>query len=165
VNAGDLTDVTDINDVPEASEAESASFKGWKINLDLSGNYTYLEGSSSVTRSYKAERVITDSLATTSGIVFYTSFKPYSDECAIGGKTFLWAVKYDTGGAGGALLKGIALIQVSTAAIEQINLSSAFSQKGGRCTSAMEGVPPTAQGLSLITMPPPVKRVIHVKER
>ena len=165
VNAGDLTDVTDINDVPEASEAESASFKGWKINLDLSGNYTYLEGSSSVTRSYKAERVITDSLATTSGIVFYTAFKPYSDECAIGGKTFLWAVKYDTGGAGGALLKGIALIQVSTAAIEQINLSSAFSQKGGRCTSAMEGVPPTAQGLSLITMPPPVKRVIHVKER
>jgi len=165
VSAGDLTNVTDINDVPEASEAESASFKGWKINLDLSGNYTYLEGGSSVTRSYKAERVITDSLATTSGVVFYTTFKPYSEECAIGGKTFLWAVKYDTGGAGGALLKGIALIQVSTAAIEQINLSSAFTQKGGRCTAAMEGVPPTAQGLSLITMPPPVKRVIHVKER
>jgi type IV pilus assembly protein PilY1 len=165
VSAAQLTNVTDINDVPESSEAESTSFKGWKINLDLSGNYTYLEGGSSVTHSYKAERVITDSLATTSGIVFYTTYKPYSDECAIGGKTFLWAVKYDTGGAGGALLKGIALIQVSTAAIEQINLSSAFTQKGGRCTAAMEGVPPTAQGLSLITMPPPVKRVIHVKER
>jgi type IV pilus assembly protein PilY1 len=165
VSAAQLTDVTDINDVPESSEAESTSFKGWKINLDLSGNYTYLEGGSSVTRSYKAERVITDSLATTSGIVFYTSFKPYSDECAIGGKTFLWAVKYDTGGAGGALLKGIALIQVSTAAIEQINLSSAFTRKGGRCTAAMEGVPPTAQGLSIISMPPPVKRVIHLEER
>jgi type IV pilus assembly protein PilY1 len=165
VSAAQLTNVTDINDVPESSEAESTSFKGWKINLDLSGNYTYLEGESSVTHSYKAERVITDPLATISGIVFYTSYKPYSDECAIGGKTFLWAVKYDTGGAGGALLKGIALIQVSTAAIEQINLSSAFTRKGGRCTAAMEGVPPTAQGLSLITMPPPVKRVIHLEER
>lgn len=165
VSAGDLTNVTDINDVPSASEAEKPDFKGWYINLDASGNYTYLEGGSNVTRSYKAERVITDPLATISGIVFFTTFKPYSDECSIGGKTFLWAVKYDTGGAGGALLKGIALIQVSTAAIEQLNLSTAFTQKGGRRTEAMEGVPPTAQGLSLITMPPPVKRVIHIKER
>ncbi|NWF51734.1 MAG: hypothetical protein HXY47_01455 [Nitrospirae bacterium] len=165
VSAGNLTDVTDIDDVPSATEAEDSSFKGWYINLDTSGDYSYLEGDSSVTRSYKAERVITDSIATTSGIVFFTTFKPYSDECAIGGKTFLWAVKYDTGGAGGALLKGVALIQVSTAAIEQINLSGAFTQKGGRCSAAMEGVPPTAQGLSLITMPPPVKRIIHIKER
>jgi type IV pilus assembly protein PilY1 len=163
--AGDLTDVTDINNVPDPIDTENASFKGWYISLDASGNYAYLEGSTSVTRSYKAERMITDPLATTTGIVFFTTFKPYSDECAIGGKTFLWAALYNTGGAGGNLLKGIALIQVSTAAIEQIDLSSAFSQKGGRCSAAMEGVPPTAQGLSLITMPPPIKRVIHIRER
>ncbi len=29
----------------------------------------------------------------------------------------------------------------------------------------MEGVPPTAQGLSLLVPPPPVKRILHMKER
>jgi type IV pilus assembly protein PilY1 len=63
------------------------------------------------------------------------------------------------------LLKGIALLQVSTGSIEQVNLSTAFSEKGGRRTSALEGVPPTAQGLSLLSTPPPVKRILHMRER
>ena len=29
----------------------------------------------------------------------------------------------------------------------------------------MEGVPPTAQGLSLLSRLPPVKRILHMKER
>jgi hypothetical protein len=141
--------------------------EGWKIDLDAEGNYTYSEGTPPVpiTRFYRAERVITDVLTTTSGLVFFTTYKPYSDVCAYGGKSFIWAVRYNTGGAPGAMLKGIALLQVSTGSIEQIDLSTAFSQGGGRKTSALEGVPPTAQGLSLLSTPPPVKRILHMRER
>ncbi|MFH0932939.1 MAG: hypothetical protein V1832_01305 [Nitrospirota bacterium] len=165
VSLGTLTNVTSIGSVPSENTANSASFTGWYINLEASGNYTYLEGSTSVTRGYRAERVITDPLATTTGLAFFTTYKPYSDECGLGGKSFIWGVRYNTGGAGGALLKGTALLQVSTGSIEQINLSQALSEMGGRRTSALEGVPPTAQGLSLLTPPPPLKRTLHIKER
>jgi type IV pilus assembly protein PilY1 len=165
VNSGDLTNVTSIGSVPTETTANSASFKGWYINLDTSGNYSYLEGTSSVTRAYRAERMITDPMATTTGLAFFTTYKPYNDECGLGGKSFIWAVRYTTGGAAGALLKGTALLQVSTGSIEQLNLSTAFTEAGGRKSSALEGVPPTAQGLSLLTQPPPVKRTIHMRER
>jgi len=161
----DLTNVTSIGSVPSENTADSASFKGWYINLESSGNYTYIEGVTPVTRGYRAERVITDPLATTTGLAFFTTYKPYSDECGLGGKSFIWGVRYNTGGAGGALLKGTALLQVSTGSIEQINLSQALSEMGGRRTSALEGVPPTAQGLSLLSPPPPIKRTLHIKER
>jgi type IV pilus assembly protein PilY1 len=127
--------------------------EGWYINLDTSLG------------SYRAERVITDPLTTTTGIVFFTTYKPYNDVCSYGGKSFIWALKYDTGAAPGALLKGVALLQVSTGSIEQVDLSTAFTEKSGRRTGALEGVPPTSQGLSLMTTPPPVKRVIHMRER
>jgi type IV pilus assembly protein PilY1 len=124
-----------------------------------------------VTRPFRAERVITDPLATTSGVVFFTTYKPYADECALGGKSFLWALRYNTGDAPSyAVMKGKALVQVSTASVEQIDLSKAFRAEfgggmGGRRTGAMEGVPPTAQGLSLLSQPPPVKRIMHMMER
>lgn len=165
VSSGVLTNVTSIGSVPTETIANSASFKGWYINLDTSGNYSYLEGTSSVTRAYRAERMITDPMATTTGLAFFTTYKPYNDECGLGGKSFIWAVRYNTGGAAGALLKGTALLQVSTGSIEQLNLSTAFTEAGGRKSAALEGVPPTAQGLSLLSQPPPVKRVLHIRER
>jgi len=155
--------LTDVSSNPSADPSLIPA--GWYINLDASGSYTYTEGSSNITRNYRAERVITDPLATTTGLVFFTTFKPYTDICAYGGKSFIWSLKYDSGGAPGALLKGIALLQVSTGSIEQIDLSSAFTQKNGRRTIALEGVPPTAQGLSILSTPPPLKRTIHIKER
>lgn len=160
-------DASEIANVPSESLANSAGFKGWRISLDASGNYAY----DNTTRLFRAERVITDPLSTTAGLVFFTTYKPYGDECALGGKSFLWAVKYNTGGAAAqALLKGKALVQVSTASVEQIDLSQAFQgdttvHRSGRRSAAIEGVPPTAQGLSLITSPPPVKRVLHMRER
>ena len=184
---GELTNVTNVANTP--ANPDDASFKGWYINLEpavstaspntytncngvgtttcAAGKYGYCEGDPSaiVCRNYKTERVITDPLATTSGVVFFTTYKPYSDECDIGGKSFIWAVKYSTGGSAGALLKGKALMQVSTGSIEQLDLSTAFSGAGGRRTTALEGVPPTAQGLSLISTPPPVKRILHMRER
>jgi len=156
--SGTLTDVSTVENPASIED-------GWKIDLDPTGDYTYREGSTDVTRTYRAERVITDPLATSSGLVFFTTYKPYTDVCAYGGKSFIWAVKYSTGGAPGALLKGIALLQVSTGSIEQVNLSTAFTERNLRRTSALEGVPPTAQGLSLMSTPPPVKRTIHMRER
>ncbi len=165
--SGTLTDVTNTPDADPSAIAD-----GWKIDLDASGNYTHCEVrnpdgtcAQSFTRFYRAERVITDPLTTTSGVVFFVSYKPYTDVCAYGGKSFIWAVRYNTGGAAGALLKGVALLQVSTGSIEQLDLSKAFTEEGGRRTSALEGVPPTAQGLSILSQPPPVKRTLHIKER
>lgn len=165
-------DVTTFTNVPEESTANSAGFKGWYIDLDPSATYTY----DNTSRLFRAERVITDPLATTSGVVFFTTYKPYGDECALGGKSFLWALRYNTGGApSGAVMKGKALVQVSTASVEQMDLATAFQKasgegagglhKDGRRTGAIEGVPPTAQGLSLLSQPPPVKRIMHMMER
>lgn len=155
---GSLTDVTSNASADSSTVSTSG---GWYINLDASGSYTY----SGSTKDYRAERVITDPLSTTTGLVFFTTYKPYNDICSYGGKSFIWAMKYDTGGAPGALLKGTALLQTSTGSIEQLKLSTAFSDAGGRKTTALEGVPPTSQGLSIITTPAPAKRIIHIRER
>jgi uncharacterized protein YbcV (DUF1398 family) len=168
VSTGSLTDVTAIGNVPSEVTANAAGFSGWYINLDLSGSFAYPEGDppASVTKSYMAERIITDPLASTSGLVFFTSYKPYNDVCAYGGKSFVWVVRYNTGGAPTtAILKGIALLQVSTGSIEQIGMASQFTYAGGRKTAAMEGVPPTAQGLSILSPPPAIKRILHMRER
>jgi type IV pilus assembly protein PilY1 len=160
--------VTSISNVPPEDVANAGGFKGWYIDLDPSASYSY---DNTAARLFRAERVITDPLATTSGVVFFTTYKPYGDECALGGKSFLWAVRYNSGGAPPlAVMKGKALVQVSTASVEQLDLSLAFTaayggEKDGRRTGAMEGVPPTAQGLSLLSQPPPVKRMLHMKER
>jgi type IV pilus assembly protein PilY1 len=109
--------------------------------------------------------MITDPLASIGqGIVYFTTYKPSNDICTFGGKSFIWAMQYNTGGIP-ALLSGKALIQVSTGAIEQKDLATAFSAGGGRKSAAMEGKPPEAQGLSIIAGPPPTRKVIHVKER
>jgi type IV pilus assembly protein PilY1 len=166
VSESDLTDVS--NTFP------SSVVNGWFIQLDPSGSA--ILDNTGIPQSYQAERVITDPLATTAGVVFFTTLRPYSAECAIGGRTFLWAVQYDTGGIPSAYsLTGKALMQVSTASVEQVDLGTAFSipvsgadqtlHRGGRRSYAMEGVPPTAQGLSLLVPPPPVKRILHMKER
>ena len=165
VNLAALTDVTNVANAPNDNIANDTGFKGWYINLDLDGSYTYQEGASLVTRKYLAERVITDPLAASTGVAFFTTYKPYNEDCAIGGKSFIWAVKYNTGGAPGALLKGKALIQVSTGSIEQVDISTQMTESGDRKSLSMEGVPPTAQGLSILTTPPPVNRFIHKIER
>jgi len=157
ISVGALTNA----DTPPTTEP----YGGWFINLDTSSPADY-DGTGSL--SYQAERVITDPLTTTSGVVLFTSYRPYGDDCAIGGRTFLWAVQYNTGGAPAFALKGKALMQVSTANVEQLDLSTAFSggqSRGGRRSYSMEGVPPLAQGLSIMSPPPPVKRLLHIRER
>ncbi len=117
---------------------------------------------------YGAERVITDPDASISGAVYFTTFKPYFEQCGIGGKSFLWAVNYDNGAcladSVGNESKGMALLQVSTGSIQQINLATTLTFNGGRSSGAFEGMPPTAQGLALFTAPPPVRKMLHVRE-
>lgn len=151
---------------------------GFRILLDApANNVTYCDAynadgtcAQSSTKNYWAERIITDPVASPgAGAVFYTTYKPYNDECGLGGKSFIWAIGADTGASAGSTLKGVGLLQVSTGSIEQIDLKKAFMTQDGtkyvQRSSAMEGVPPTSQGLALISQPPPQKRVVHIKER
>ena len=171
VTFNDLTrTVSELGAVNLSTAAGSSDPDGWYIALDGSGNHTFDEDNNGTTandvaRSYNAERVITDPLSSTTGLVYFTTYMPYNDLCAIGGKSFIWAVKYDTGGADPSLLQGTALIQVSTGSIEQLNLATAFTDKQGRRSGAMEGVPPTSQGLSIMSSPSPLKKVLHIRER
>jgi type IV pilus assembly protein PilY1 len=57
--------------------------KGWYINLSVSS---------------PSERVISEATVVAK-VVFFTSFIPDDDPCAYGGFSYLWAVKYLTGGA------------------------------------------------------------------
>jgi type IV pilus assembly protein PilY1 len=133
----------------------SEASNGWFIDLDSAGTFSY----DGVTRIYDAERVITNPLSTTTGNIFFTTFKPYSDACSIGGKSFIWSVRYDSG-CTATDLQGTALIQVSTGSIEQKNLANL-----GRKSGAIEGVPPTDQGLSIISQPPGIRKILHMREK
>lgn len=133
---------------------------GWKVTLD---------GPAS---GFSSERMITDPVASPAGAVFFTTFKPSNDVCKFGGNSLIWALRYDTGGVPPArAMQGKALIQVSTGAFAEISLSTAFSNPGDsrldgrRLATPITGVPPTSQGLSLITNPPAVKKFLHVREK
>jgi type IV pilus assembly protein PilY1 len=105
-------------------------------------------------------------VASTNGLVFYTTFKPYVNECSVGGQTKVWAVNYCNGGPGGTLLQGQVLAEVSTGAIAQINLATDMTGNSGRSTViSTPGAPPTGQGLAVFLTPPPIKRVLQMRER
>ena len=137
---------------------------GWYINLF---NHT------STDTQYN-ERMITDPLAAQNGAVFFTTYTPDTDQCTYGGESYLWGVKYDTAAAVGSAISGIGLLQVSTGAISEIQLghgdlgfgsSTDASHMYGRRTSAISGVPPTGQGLSIVVPPKPTNKILHIKER
>jgi len=114
-----------------------------------------------------AERSVTDPLATTIGVVFFTTTKPSTDVCTFGGKSYVWAVKYDTGGTvPSGVLKGKAMIQLSTGAIQEINLGTAFNAQGNRRTSTpMQGIPPLDQSLNVPISPKPINRILHMQKK
>lgn len=132
--------------------------KGWYITLDAESALT----------SMGAERSITDPVALTNGLVVFTTFEPTSDVCKFGGDSYVWGVKYNTGGTPpGASLDAKVLVQVSTGAFEEVTLRSALTDREGRKQgTAMVGKPPVD--------PPPVisnagnkppKRILHIQER
>jgi len=145
LTASALTDETSISSF-------SSSSSGWYIGLD-----TY-------TSSYGSERVITDPVASTSGVVYFTTFMPSSDVCGYGGNSYIWAVKYNTGGLpASTALSGKLLLQVSTGAFAEVSVSSTFASS--RKSGAITGMPPLSSGLSVTTNPKPVKKILHIQER
>ncbi len=132
----------------------AASDKGWKIDLGAASGSNY------------PKRVITDTLASTSGVVTFTTFTPSKDVCSYGGSTSVWAVKHDTGGSGAAKLKGQLLMQLSTGAFEQVDFSKAFTENSLRETGTYKGVPPaTPPSITANTNHFPTKRFLHIQER
>ena len=148
----------DVSTAPASTLAAKAP--GWSINLDAADSVSLME------------RVITDPVALSNGTVYFTTFKPSADICKFGGESLIWAVRYNTGGnPSSATMQGTALMQVSTGAFAEVKLSTAFENPGNlrldgrRLADPIQGVPPTAQGLSLITNPKPVKKFLHVREK
>jgi type IV pilus assembly protein PilY1 len=135
-----------------------SSEKGWYITLDAESTST----------SMGAERSITDPVALTNGLVQFTTFKPTSDVCKFGGDSYIWGVKYDTGGTPpGAALDSKVLVQVSTGAFEEVTLRTSLTANSGRkMGTPMVGKPPSD--------PPPVisnagnkpsKKILHLQEK
>lgn len=155
-SVGSLDDVT-------TTQVDSVD-NGWHIRLEAgdSGN-----------TGYYAERSVTNPAALLSGVVYFTTYKPGKDLCSVGGKPFFWGVKYKTGGNAGALLTGKALIQISTGAIEQIDLATAFTQEGNRRADVQfaagdtggPGGQPGGDAPPLFSTHEPLKRIIHMRER
>jgi type IV pilus assembly protein PilY1 len=144
----------------------AAGDPGWKIDLDPSTT----AGVDGATTSEGAERVVTDTVALTNGTVFFTSFKPTMDICGYGGNSYLWGVKYDTGGQAAAnALKGKALIQLSTGEFKEVDLANAFTDTATlnrRMATPMTGKPPSdAPPIISSSQNKPVKKILHIQER
>ncbi|MDY0385115.1 Ig-like domain-containing protein [Trichlorobacter sp.] len=132
-----------------------AGSKGWFVNLD------------NLADGFSAERVITDPVASPSGVVFFTTFRPTDDVCGYGGNSYIWAVGYSSGAAPPTnAMQGKLMVQVSTGAFAEVSMADGFTAKGNRrSTDAIQGVPPKAQGLSLLTNPKPIKKILQVQEK
>ncbi len=152
-NAACTSSVSVLSLTEASTSAGTTDPEGWYINLDAAGT------------TINAERIITDPLAAPNGAVFFTSLAPTNDVCSFGGNSYLWAVKYDTGGSVAASLSGVGLLQVSTGAIEEVNLRTDFQEREGRRSSAMSGVPPLGQGLALVIPPKPTNKVLHIRKK
>lgn len=154
---------SELSPVDTTTTAGVTTTAGWYVNLRGAGSITYDENNNGtladdVAKNYNSERVITDPVVAPScGGVFFTTFEPYNDLCAIGGKSFIWQIQYNT--ATPSQCMGTALLQVSTGAIEQPKLGGTY------VTPSMEGLPPTGGGLNLMTAPLPVQKVLHVREK
>jgi len=148
---------TNLKDQTLTPTAAIGAYNGWYNNLD----------SSALNDGYSSERVITDPVASPSGVVFFTTFRPTTDVCGFGGNSFIWAVDYSTGGTPSSkAMKGSLMIQVSTGAFAELSMADDFGAKDGRRnTTAIQGVPPKAQGLSLMANPRPIKKVLQIQEK
>jgi type IV pilus assembly protein PilY1 len=156
-----LTDQS--GDSPSSTLSTGAT--GWYINLDTAlQSDGATQATTADTAATGAERVITDPLSVFSGVVFFTTYTPSSDVCSSGGNTYIWAVSYNVGNSVSGLT-GKALTQVSTGSIQELDLSSAFTSKGGRRTAAITGMPPKGQGLSVLIPPRPLKKYLHIRQK
>ncbi|GFO55173.1 hypothetical protein GMSM_21800 [Geomonas sp. Red276] len=160
------------NQTGDASTAPASTLgstkTGWYVNLATTENV--VQNNSTIT--YNAERVITNPNANTNGTVFFSTLMPTADPCGVGGQTYIWAFKYDTGAQPlAATMKGSILLQVSTGDLKQIQLATAFQNPTNqgynmrRLASPISGVPPTGSGMVGMNRPGPTKKLLHMQEK
>lgn len=136
---------------------DRTTMSGLPLTTSEKGWYVSMEGPAS---SMSAERVISNPTATSQGAVYFLSFAPNSEICSFGGTTYLWAMQYNTGEEIEFESQGKALVQVSTGEIKEIDLSTL-----GRKSVGFKGIPPTGQGIMVVTNPLPIKKFLHVQEQ
>lgn len=164
------TDTVNLADLGDATLGASADPDGWYILLDqcTDAQVPPVEYANCADPNVKfmTERVVTDTLSTPIGAVFFTTTKPSSDVCEFGGTSHLWAVDWGTGGAvNPSVLRGRAILQVSTGSIEEVELKTAFTEKGGRRTTGVQGVPPAGTPPGILVPPEPTNKFIHIFEK
>ncbi|MBF0537521.1 MAG: hypothetical protein HQL03_04610 [Nitrospirae bacterium] len=124
---------------------------------------------------YYMERGVTDPVVTGGNYVMFVTAKPSNDVCSFSGTSRVWAFNCATGGAvtnttcagksvNTSLLQGTMLLQLSTAAINQVNLKNTFASSPGLIsTPSSSGMPPPN--------PPPItkfgagNKIIHWLEK
>lgn len=146
-----LTDLKDQTASP--STALTTAQKGWYINMNAAAS------------PMSAERVISNPTPDPLGAIYFLSFAPTSDICGFGGTTYLWALDYKTGGRVTFVMQGKALVQVSTGEIRELTLSDALTENEGRKSEGFKGIPPTGQGIMVVTNPLPIRKFMHVQEQ
>jgi Tfp pilus tip-associated adhesin PilY1 len=143
-----------VTTLAAANAALASGKKGWYINLGAASGSNY------------PKRVITNPVASTTGVITFTTFTPSTDVCTFGGTTSVWSVKYDTGGVGSINLKGQILIQLSTGAFQQIDVATAFTENLNRETPQYQGVPPKSEpAITTNSNHTPSKRILHIQEK
>jgi type IV pilus assembly protein PilY1 len=165
IDPGCATLLTTDNLTDQTSAGSTTAPYGWYITLDPAHTTD-----PDPTKILGGERSITDPVAMTNGAVFFSTYQPNNDFCQFGGRSFMWAVKYDTGTqAPAASLQGRALVQVSTGQFKEVDLSTAFTDKIYRRMSdknAMTGKPPSdSPPIVSKSNNKPVRRIIHMQER
>ena len=144
-----VAELKDMTSTPTASLG--AGDKGWYIDLDASS------------ASFAAERVVANPTAVSNGVVYFITYSPSMDVCSFTGNSYIWAVKYSTGGvASAASMSGSVTTQQSTGA-HAVVTGADFTNAGGRKTGALKGL--SSPDFLVVTNPKPVKKIIHVQEK
>ena len=126
---------------------------GWRIDLDPA------------TGAAGAERLVSNPSSLSGGAVFFSTFLPSTDPCLSGG-SYLWGVKYDTGGAVTAgSLQGKVLAKLSNGSLQETGLAEKLTDKDGR--RSKEPVPGKSGGVKIVSNSGlrPLKKIIHLQER
>ncbi|MBF0537518.1 MAG: hypothetical protein HQL03_04595 [Nitrospirae bacterium] len=146
---------------------------GWYVALDpyAAANTT----ANPPTPAYYMERGVTDPVTTGANYVMFVTATPSADICSFSGTSRIWAFNCATGGmvtnstcsgktVNPSTVKGTLLMQLSTAAVNQVNLKNTFTGAGAvLSTPPTSGMPPPN--------PPPITpsgtsdRVIHWLEK
>ena len=158
-----ISGTSGLNDVTTVSNASPN--ESWYINLETGPATCDISDQGDICGS---ERVITTPVASTTGAVYFTTFKPFDEECNAGGDTYLWGLQYNSGASLAGTMRGMVLLQLSTGSIAQINLSTAFVGQGGRRSIAGGGAGPGGPGSGNGFTPPkpfqPVNKWLYIRE-